>query len=126
MQFEEQTISVLSVSNEREDIQAVVGMGSGLAYYEGAEGYILTTIHPGYAVVGLSTLTTIFNIDAASNETVVQHFIEQISPLLDWGEEASLLRQQAQERYPRGMYQELKKIFGKVVEQVSMQTKPQV
>jgi hypothetical protein len=122
MQFEEQTISIVNFHHEREEILAMVGVGSGLAYYEVAgEGYAITTVSSGYAVAKLYDLATIFTVHAARDESIAQRFIEQITPLLNWNTEAKEIVQQARERYPHSVFHELRKIFLHVCEQAKQQ-----
>lgn len=117
MKFEVQTIPILVLGNEWEEIQAMVNADSGLAYYEHEkDGFIVTTVRHGRSVARLCDLTTIFSAQAAYDESIVQRFIEQIAPLFDWSADMETLEVQARERFPLGVYHELRRIFHQVCE----------
>lgn len=128
MQFTKQTITI-ATKDGPEDIGAIVGEGSGLAYHEDYEGYSVTAIASGYLVVDTDRLSKLLNDHDPYNEAIMKHFIENIADLLDWHQkDPQAVVKQGRERYPDsyGVYYELRKAFDKACEQVAAEIKQRI
>jgi hypothetical protein len=124
MQFSQTTITIATKDGPIDGVEVTVGEGSGLAYHVNADGYSVTAIASGYVVVHTDRLVTYRNLDDALDETILQHFIENIADLLDWHQQdPQVVIQQAKARYPGrwGVFNEMKKAFNKAKQQTTAQ-----
>lgn len=128
MQFTKQIITI-ATKDGPEDIEAVVGEGSGLAYHEDYEGYSVTAIASGYLIVDTNRFTKLLNDHDSFDESVMQHFIENIAELLDWHQaDPQVIIKQGREHYSDhyGVYYELRKAFDKACEQATAKIKQRI
>lgn len=128
MQFTKQTITI-ATKDGPEDIEAIIGEGSGLAYHEDYEGYSVTAIASGYLVVDTDRFTNLLDEHDSFDESIMKHFIENIADLLDWHQkDPQSIVKQGNERYPNqyGVYYELKRAFDKACEQATAEIKQRI
>lgn len=128
MQFTKKTITI-ATKDGPEDIEAIVGESSGLAYHKDYEGYSVTAIASGYLVVDTDRFTKLLNDHDSHDESIMQHFIENIANLLDWHQaDPQAVIKQGKERYPDhyGVYYELRKAFDKAREQATAEIKQRI
>jgi hypothetical protein len=110
--YAETIISILTNQGRWAPVTAKVGQ-EGLGYYLANDGYVVTNLGTGFAIVRIGYLT--FNALAARNEQFVQRFIERIVPLINWKGTQEEITAQAKEKYPGGIFYEFRLIFTELV-----------
>jgi hypothetical protein len=80
-------------------VAAMVGEGSGLAYYEYAGGYRVISMRTGKAVCDVDAMANIFTRRQAREPAIIERFIAEIAGLASWTLDEDMLKAQVLWKY---------------------------